>query len=38
MRQFVLLEVEEVFKKLLFLRFMIFLSHEALVATNLVVA
>ena len=37
-RDFVLLEVEEVFKELLFLRLVIFLSDKALVSTDLVVA
>ena len=37
-RDFVLLEVEEVLKELLFLRLVIFLSDKALVSTDLVVA
>ena len=35
---FVLLEVEEILKELLFLRLVIFLSDKALVSTDLVVA
>ena len=34
MRHFILLEVKEIFKKLLLLRLMVFLSHETLSSTN----
>ena len=37
MRQLVFLEVEEIFKELLFLRFVIFLSDKALITTDLII-